>query len=52
MVLRDAQIQGMSTDDRPPRSAAFYPALNEHAGRIVEMHKDKKPHHWTLADFE
>lgn len=52
MVWRDALIQGMATDDRPPRSAEFYPALNKLAGELVDKHADKKPHHWTVADFE
>lgn len=49
-VLRDAQMQGMCTDDRPPRSAEFYPALNAAAGAIVDRHADKSPRHYTIAD--
>jgi hypothetical protein len=52
MVWRDAMIQGMCTDDRPPRSKPFYPELNRLAGEILDKHKDKTPHHWTVADFE
>jgi hypothetical protein len=50
VVLRDAMIQGQCTDDRPPCSAAFYPALNAQAAAILERHKDKSPRHYTIAD--
>lgn len=49
-VWRDAQMQGMATDDRPPRSAAFLPKLNDLAGEIIDRHKDKNPRHYTIAD--
>lgn len=49
-VLRDAQMQGMATDDRPPRSASFYPALNTKAGETIDKHADKSPRHFTIAD--
>lgn len=49
-VLRDAQMQGMCIDDRPPPSAAFYPALNSAAAAIVDRHSDKSPRHYTIAD--
>ena len=49
-VLRDAQMQSMLTDDRPPRSAPFYPAMNDAAGVILDKHADKKPRHYTIAD--
>lgn len=49
-VLRDAQLQGKVQDDRPPRSRAFYAALNDHAAALLDKHADKQPHHWTLAD--
>ena len=50
MVLRDAMIQEMYTDDRPPRSKPFYEALNAQCGKILEKHSDKNPKHWTIAD--
>ncbi len=50
VVLRDAQIQGTVTDDRAPRSAEFYPALNKLAGEIIDRHADKSPRHYTIAD--
>lgn len=48
-VLRDAMHQGMLTDDRPPRSAPFYPALNTKAGAILDRYSDVKPHHYTIG---
>lgn len=50
VVLRDAMMQGMVTDDRPPRSEPFYERLNAAAAAIVDKHADKKPHHYTQAD--
>lgn len=52
VVLRDAMIQGMLTDDRAPRSAEFYGRLNELAGKILDRHADKAPKHFTIADTE
>lgn len=49
-VLRDAQMQGMVTDDRPPVSAEFYPAMNAAAGAMLDKHADKTPRHFTIAD--
>lgn len=50
VVLRDAMIQGMLTDDRPPRSAEFYARLNELAGQILDRHAGKSPKHYTQAN--
>lgn len=50
MVLRDAMIRGMTTDDRPPRSQDFFTDLNKRAGEILDKHADKKPKHWTVED--
>lgn len=50
VVLRDAMIQDMATDDRPPRSKKFYAALNETAGEILDRHADKSPRHYTIED--
>lgn len=47
-VLRDAQMQGMCTDDRPPRSKEFYPGLNAAAAAILDKHADKSPVHYTI----
>jgi len=48
MVLRDAQLNGMCTDDRPPSTREDMAPLDAEAKRIVEKHADKKPHHWTI----
>lgn len=50
VVLRDAMIQDMCTDDRPPRSAEFYTALNKLAAEVLARHADKSPRHYTIAD--
>lgn len=50
VVWRDAQMQGMCEDDRPPRSVPFYNGLNAHAGRVIDRNADKNPHHYTIKD--
>ena len=52
VVLRDAMIQGMVTDDRAPMSANFYTELNKRAAEIIERHKDKSPKHYTIEDTQ
>ena len=52
VVLRDAMIQDKFTDDRPPRSAPFLPALNDTAAALLVKHADKRPRHYTIADSE
>jgi hypothetical protein len=49
-VWRDAQMQGMATDDRPPRSAGFYAAMNTAAAAMLDKHADKSPRHFTIED--
>lgn len=49
VVLRDAMLQGMCADDRPPQSPAFYQGLNDLAGEILDRHADKKPTHYTQS---
>lgn len=51
-VLRDAQMQGKCTDDRPPRSVEFYPTLNKRAGAILDRHAGKNPKHYTIEDSD
>lgn len=48
VVLRDAMMQGMATDDRPPSSKEFYPVLNAHAGEILDRYADRNPPHYTI----
>lgn len=50
VVLRDAMIQGMCADDRPPRSAAFYADLNAQAAAILDKYADRAPRHYTIED--
>lgn len=50
VVLRDAMMQGMCTDDRPPRSAEFYPQLNAQASAVLDKYADKNPRHYTIED--
>ena len=52
VVLRDAMIQDKFTDDRPPRSAPFLPALNDKAAALLTKHADKRPRHYTIEDSE
>lgn len=50
VVLRDAMIQGMCTDDRPPSSVEFYSALNAKAEAILDKYSGRDPRHYTIAD--
>ena len=52
VVLRDAMIQDKFTDDRPPRSAPFLPALNDTAAALLVKHAGKYPRHYTIEDSE
>lgn len=49
-VLRDAQMQGMCTDDRPPKSTPFYASLNEASALIIDTYSDRNPKHYTEID--
>lgn len=49
VVLRDAMIQAKFTDDRPPRSMPFYPALNAGASDIIDRYADRNPTHYTIT---
>lgn len=50
-VLRDAQMQQMVTDDRPPKGAPFYARLNDTSGVLIDKHSDKKPKHHTQVEL-
>jgi len=52
VVLRDAILQDKLTDDRPPCSKVFKRDFNAEAARLIDMHNDKNPKHWTIADKE
>jgi hypothetical protein len=47
VVLRDAQMQGMCTDDRPPKSKKFYETLHKKSDLIIDKYADKNPKHYT-----
>lgn len=49
-VLRDAMMQDMVTDDRPPQGVRFVARLNAEAGKIIDQHADKSPRHFTIKD--
>lgn len=55
MIIRDAELYGMLTDDRPPcpDPDAMARLLDESAAdvaRLCELFKDHKPHQYTIAD--
>jgi hypothetical protein len=50
VVLRDAMMQDMLYDDRPPRSKVFKPDFNGTTAEIIARHADKNPRHFTIAD--
>jgi hypothetical protein len=58
ILLRQAMIlsangkQGLLHDDRPQQGTfvPFYPQLNELAGKVIDVHADKNPRHFTIAD--
>lgn len=52
VVLRDAMLQDMLTDDRPPRSKVFKADFNDKASSIIDIHSDKNPKHYTQKDME
>lgn len=52
MVLRDSQLQGNFNDDRPPVGNVDMPALNAEAERIIGLHADKHPRHFTIKDSQ
>lgn len=49
-VFRDAMMQDMMEDDRPPKAKPFYPFLNQKAGEILDKYNPDKgydPKHVT-----
>lgn len=51
VVLRDAMIQGMAEDDRPPISPDFYEELNRKASDIIARYADRNPRHYTEKNY-
>lgn len=52
VVLRDAMLRNKLSDDRPPKSEAFYPQLNKLAGEIIDRYADRSPHHYTQLEID
>ena len=50
VVLRDAQMQQMYTDDRPPKSKVFYEELHQKSAIILDKYSDRNPKHYTELD--
>ena len=49
VVLRDAMMRDMMTDDRPPKSKPFMEELNKVAGEVIDKNADKSPEHYVEA---
>lgn len=52
MVLRDAQIHGKCTDDRPPATPDLFTAANARMKELLVMHADKNPKHYTNDNYK
>lgn len=50
VVLRDAMIQGLVIDDRPPSSPEFYEELNKLTAEIRQRYAHLNPKHYTIED--
>lgn len=50
VVLRDAMMQEMLDDDRPPKSQPFYSVLNALSGLVIDRNADKNPRHYTINE--
>lgn len=48
IVLRDAMIQGVLLDDRPPSSQEFFTELNKKAADIVDRYAHMNPTHYSI----
>lgn len=54
-IMRDAELYGKLTDDRPPcpdpdAMARMIDADEAHVAHLTEMFKDHSPHQYTIAD--
>jgi len=51
-IIVDAQTKGLLTDDRmyPTEYRKFVNEMTPHVKRLKELHKDKRPKHWTIQD--
>lgn len=53
-IVVDARACGKLTDDRPPAANLRQLALDltPHVARLKELHRDRAPRHYTIADSE
>lgn len=51
-VLRDAMLQDMLHDDRPPRSKVHKADFSKLTAEIIDRHADKNPRHYTIEDSQ
>lgn len=51
-IILDAALCDKLNDDRPPAApmAALIDGLEEKVAALYEMHADRHPRHWTIAD--
>ena len=52
MVLRDAQLHGKCTDDRPPPSPDLFVEANKRMEELLVRHADKNPKHYTHDNYK
>lgn len=52
LVLRDAQIHGKMTDDRPPLTDFDNMQLNKKAAELVEKYGHIQPKHYTILNWK
>lgn len=50
VILRDAMMQGMLDDDRPPSARRHKCDFNAMTCSIMDRHADKNPKHYTIGD--
>jgi hypothetical protein len=50
VVFRDAMLNGLVEDDRPPSVENFYTELNAKAAALVDKYAGKEVRHYTIKD--
>lgn len=53
-IILDADLVGKLTDDRPPAApvSAAIDAMEADVKRLLALHADKNPHHYTITDTQ
>lgn len=53
-IILDAKLANKLTDDRPPAvpMSELIDGMEATVKHLIEMHKDKNPRHWTIADSD